>query len=85
MKVHLIGIGGTSPVALAAQSAGPLPLKHAPQATHPAITPEDLETRLYIYSDDSLSGRRAGTVGDIKATAYIGAEFKRLGLKPATG
>jgi len=68
---------------LAAQTTAPLPLKHAPQPTHPAITPGDLETRLYIYADDSLGGRRAGSIGDLKATAYIAAEFKRLRLVPA--
>ena len=30
-----------------------------------------------------MAGRRAGTDGDLKATAYIAAEFKRLGLVPA--
>jgi hypothetical protein len=53
-----------------------------PQPTQPAITAADLETRLYIYADDSMAGRRAGTVGDLKATAYIAAEVKRMGLVP---
>ncbi len=48
-----------------------------------AITPADLRTRLYIYADDSMMGREAGTVGDMKATAYIAAEAKRMGLEPA--
>ncbi len=68
---------------MSAQTGDALPLKHPPQATHPAITAADLETRLYIYSDDSMEGRRAGTPGDLKATAYIAAEFKRLKLVPA--
>src|SRR5215469_4841577 len=72
-----------APIAARAQTGDPLPLKHAPQATHPAITAADLETRLYIYADDSMEGRRAGTPGDLKATAYIAAEFKRLKLVPA--
>src|SRR5271165_1169759 len=72
-----------APAALAAQSATSLPLKHAAQPTQPAITAADLETRLYLYADDSMAGRRAGTEGDLKATAYIASEFKRFGLQPA--
>ena len=70
------------PVVASAQTKV-LPLKHAPQPTHAAITAADLETRLYIYADDSMGGRRAGSTGDLKATAYIASEFKRLGLVPA--
>jgi Peptidase family M28 len=69
------------PVAAAAQTA--LPLKHAPRATTGAITAADLMTRLYIYADDSMLGREAGTAGDVKATAYIAAEARRMGLQPA--
>lgn len=69
----------TSPAA--AQMA--LPLKHAPTRTQTAITPADLMTRLYLYADDSMMGRLAGSEYDLKATAYIASEFKRLGLQPA--
>src|SRR5207245_6137282 len=65
----------------AAQMA--LPLKHAPARTQTAITPADLMTRLYLYSDDSMMGRLAGTEYNLKATAYIAAEVKRFGLQPA--
>ena len=68
-----------------AQSAPPheLPLKHAPQPTTVDITPADLMTRLYIFSDDSMQGRRVGTEGHQRATAYIEREVRRLGLVPA--
>src|SRR5437016_14665532 len=65
----------------AAQMA--LPLKHAPARTQTAITPADLMTRLYLYSDDSMMGRLAGSEYNLKATAYIAAEVKRFGLQPA--
>ncbi len=55
----------------------------APAATTAGITPADLRTRLYIYADDSMQGRRSGTPGGIKATDYIAAEARRLGLEPA--
>jgi hypothetical protein len=40
-------------------------------------------TRLYIFADDSMQGREAGTIGNVKATAYIASELKRMGLQPA--
>ncbi|HXV17572.1 MAG TPA: M20/M25/M40 family metallo-hydrolase [Gemmatimonadaceae bacterium] len=54
-----------------------------PGRTVAAITPADLRTRLYIYADDSMQGREAGTIGDYKATAYIASELARMGLEPA--
>ncbi|HMA22230.1 MAG TPA: M20/M25/M40 family metallo-hydrolase [Gemmatimonadaceae bacterium] len=54
-----------------------------PGRTVADITPADLRTRLYIYADDSMQGREAGTIGDYKATAYIAAELQRMGLEPA--
>jgi hypothetical protein len=60
----------------------PLPLKHTPRPTTGAITSQDLLTRLYIFADDSLAGRDVGTEGHYKATTYLAAELKRLGLKP---
>jgi hypothetical protein len=60
-----------------------LPLKHAPLKTQTAITPADLMTRLYLYADDSMMGRSAGTEYNLKATAYIASEVKRIGLIPA--
>ncbi len=60
-----------------------LPVKHAPVRTQAAITPADLMTRLYLYSDDSMMGRLAGTEYNLKATAYIASEARRMGLQPA--
>lgn len=53
------------------------------RTTEAAITANDLRTRLYQYADDSMMGREAGTYGNVKATDYVAAEFKRLGLLPA--
>jgi hypothetical protein len=70
-----------APPALYAQSS--LPPKRAPSPTVPAMTVGDLMTRLYIYADDSMMGRRAGTPDDMRATAYIANEARRMGLVPA--
>ena len=51
--------------------------------TEAAITPRDLERRLYLIADDSMMGRETGSEGASKASAYIAAEFQRLGLEPA--
>lgn len=76
--------------AAAAQSKTPAPVwpdegpyKWAPRPTEPAITANDLRTRLYQFADDSMEGRRIGERGNYKGTAYIAREFQRLGLKPA--
>jgi peptidase M28-like protein len=66
-----------------AQAARELPLKHAPQPTTATITPADLMTRLYIFADDSMQGRRVGTEGHRRSTAYIEREVRNLGLVPA--
>jgi len=49
----------------------------------PAITATDLEYRLSIFAADSMLGRRTGTPGNVKATNYIAAELRRMGVEPA--
>jgi hypothetical protein len=74
------------PLALSAGAcAGSHPAQTpAPTAgTTAAITPADLRVREYIFADDSMQGRRAGTLGNQRGNAYIAAELRRLGLKPA--
>jgi hypothetical protein len=51
--------------------------------TSPAITPQDLRQRLYLIADDSMGGRRSGSVGDFQTAAHVASEFQRLGLRPA--
>lgn len=55
----------------------------SPKGTSAAISAGDLRSRLYRYADDSMMGREAGTVGNTKATDYLAAEARRLGLEPA--
>jgi hypothetical protein len=58
------------------------PPKLAPKPTAAAISAEDLKTRLYIFADDSMQGRQFGREGNMKGTAYIANELKRLGVEP---
>jgi Zn-dependent M28 family amino/carboxypeptidase len=51
-------------------------------STSDAITAADLRHRVYIYADDSMMGRKAGTPGSDKATQYIADELRRMGMQP---
>src|SRR3954467_2602621 len=55
-------------------STTPTSTATAASATSAAITAADLRHRLFIYADDSLMGRKAGTPGNDKATQYIADE-----------
>src|SRR5205085_9900229 len=75
-------------LAAPAVAQGPLnkygnPTKLAPAPTSAAITPRDLQVRLYQFADDSMQGRQVGRIGNYKGTQMIAAEAKRLGLVPA--
>ena len=59
------------------------PATVAPAPTTAAISVRDLQIRLYAFAHDSMQGRQIGRVGNMKGTAYIAAEVKRLGLVPA--
>src|SRR6202167_3910625 len=55
----------------------------AAAAAEPPISAPDLRRRLYTFSDDSMLGREAGTLGNVKGTNYIAAEAAKLVLRPA--
>ncbi|MGH7520065.1 MAG: M28 family peptidase [Gemmatimonadales bacterium] len=46
------------------------------------ITPDDIRRRIGIIADDSMRGRDTPSPELDKVAAYIGAEFRRFGLKP---
>src|SRR4051812_38357277 len=75
--------GGTQPATDDTSAGGELPRTHAPRPTSAAISAADVMTRLYIFADDSMEGRRAGSPGSARANAYIERELRRLGLQPA--
>jgi len=80
----LVGCGGHShapaPNPTPASSATSAP---APKRNGPGISAADLRQRLFAFSDDSMLGREAGTIGNVKGTDYIAAEAAKLGLTPA--
>lgn len=79
MRSALLTIGLAAVPTLAAAQTTPA----RPAATSPAITAADLRTRSFIFAADSMEGRMTASRGHVKATDYIAAELKRLGLEPA--
>ena len=77
----LLGVNASVPACLA--QTGALPLQLAPRPTSPEISASDLMTRIYIMADDSMEGRKSFTPGNVKGTAYLAAELRKLGLEPA--
>ena len=84
LAVSLLFLACTRPsVAPAPSPAAELPRTHDARPTTGDITPADLMTRLYVLADDSMLGREAATLGNVKATDYIAREMQRMGLTPA--
>jgi hypothetical protein len=83
--VSLVAVVALSVECQSSGSPGPAGAQPATSVwvSEPAITAADLRQRLYLIADDSLMGRETGSEGAFKASAYIAAEFKRLGLEPA--
>ena len=78
----LIAAGITGCASRSTKEETTLP-RPAPAGTEPGITAADLRKRVYLYADDSMLGRLAGTEGNRRAVGYIERELRRLGLEPA--
>jgi len=88
MKRLLLTLIAVMPVNAVCQAPGSRPPRTAPPkapgwVSEPAITAADLRQRLFLIADDSMMGRETGSLGAFKASAYVAAEFRRLGLEPA--
>jgi Peptidase family M28 len=55
----------------------------APTPPSGAISTRDLELRLTAFTHDTMMGREAGTIWNVKASDYVAAQFRALGLQPA--
>lgn len=73
----IVAIAGCATAATQTGSSG-----SGAQTTSAAITAADLRHRLFIYADDSMMGRKAGTEGNNKATTYIANELRKMGMQP---
>jgi hypothetical protein len=57
--------------------AGDAPLPTA------ALSAAELRRYLTAFAADSMAGRQLGTAGNVKATDYLAAQLRRLGVEPA--
>jgi peptidase M28-like protein len=53
------------------------------ESSRTTIDASALRARLFAFADDSMQGRQSGEIGNVKASEYVAAEFRRLGLQPA--
>ena len=51
--------------------------------TRPEISVEDVRSRIYRISHDSMQGREVGELGNVMMTSYLAGELARIGLEPA--
>ena len=56
----------------------------------PVPPPTDIDETLFrdvvrVLASDDFEGRKPGTPGEAKTTAYLVEQFRRLGLKPGNG
>ena len=51
--------------------------------TATALTAADLMQRVQVLAHDSMLGREAGTIGNVRATTYVARELQRMGLDAA--
>ncbi|MEP6571839.1 MAG: M28 family peptidase [Gemmatimonadota bacterium] len=73
------------PLVLLALFNAPLPAQAPKQLTRAAesITDTDVGRHLAVIADDSMMGRDTPSAGLEMTAAYIAAQFKKFGLKPA--
>jgi Zn-dependent M28 family amino/carboxypeptidase len=72
-------------VIVAAAATACQPRGDAPSEALAAIDTATIMRHVRVLSADSLMGRLPGTLGEEKTVAYLGSQFKELGLKPGNG
>lgn len=80
--VLALGMFGT-PLLAATPKAADAGSMAAPVELAPQINATDFARFDKTLSSDAFGGRKPGTVGAERTTAFLVAEFKRMGLKPA--
>ena len=55
----------------------------SPTPAAAGVSARELEKRLTAFAHDSMMGREAGTIWNLKATDYVAAEFRAVGVQPA--
>ncbi|XWW47643.1 M28 family peptidase [Fibrella sp. USSR17] len=77
-------LGLLSTAALAQQQSGPVRRSGGAAADNRASIKEaDLKRDLYKLADDHFQGRVAGSLNELKASAWIAEQLRAMGLQPA--
>jgi Zn-dependent M28 family amino/carboxypeptidase len=80
---RLLAIGpALLPVVLGAQAVSSSSATHKPPTAISAIREQDLKRDLYAMAGDSMRGREAGTLDEMRATGWIAEEMRKIGVKP---
>jgi hypothetical protein len=66
-----------------AQAAPPTASAQPPQAGLAAITPSMLQSDLFTLAGDSMRGRVAGTLDEMRASMWLADRAREAGLEPA--
>ena len=82
MRIVPIGLATLGAAAFVACSGGTGTSASAANTAATAITADGILQHIKDLSADSMEGRGPGTPGEQKATAYMEAQFKAVGLKP---
>ena len=80
MPLRLLVLSLLFAIPLAAQDAPPAPEVDAAAAL---ITADSLKAHLAVLASNEYGGRNSGEAGNVKASEYVAAHFKKIGLKPA--
>src|SRR4051812_48179174 len=64
------------------QLGGQAPPPPPPPAAISAIRQPDLERDLYVMAGDSMRGREAGTLDEMRASVWSADQFAKIGLTP---
>jgi hypothetical protein len=78
----LVGCGSQSSTQAPAPTTRVTVAADAPLPTA-AMSAAELRRYLTVFAADSLAGRQMGTLGNVKATDYLAAQLRRLGVEPA--
>lgn len=78
---HITRLSGAAVAAIAIACGRPSAAP-TPATTSAAISVADLQARLTAFAHDTMMGREAGTIWNVKATDYVAAQFRALGLAP---
>jgi len=82
--LSLLALVGLAALGSTAEAQRPrLPSASAVRSAAERITPAEMQRRIGLLSDDSLRGRNTPSPELDQTAAYIAAEFRRLGLRPA--